>query len=171
VTKTYTSTISFFACGSAPFGIWTANKATTAYGTGGQADVALDFGFLVMSANGSGRNIGTVAGSLPITFNPGNGNPAAGQFWTALGQPGANLVKCSGKAGSAYVGGPGPHDMTIGQCSVLTVGSSGGPWLNNANGTTNGIGAVNQGCCPSNTLGGTYLGDTARSLFNWAQNQ
>jgi hypothetical protein len=168
---TVTTTVSRFACGHAPLGVWSPFATDVPGDWACCTNHQLDFAYLDVRPQ-NGVTIGAqVGGGLVITFNPSRGD-----FWTLFGQPGQSLLECFAQAFDDHVAKSGPDALIVNDpaCENMSEGASGGPWINSSNGQTYGIGAVNDtsncpggpgspGCGPG--VIGTYMGDEARAIF------
>ncbi len=163
------SSAAYLACGTTPYGIWTARRVATTNQWLNNGDNDLDFGFLVMEKLHGKTIQQAIHGGLDITFNPGRY-----QTWTSFGEPKAVLLHCRGQSSNFNGGSPGPDMMYMYAPTCAVGGSSGGPWINGSNGAFYGIGAVNKaaGDLPSNKgdLYAAYMGSEAEANFEAAEN-
>lgn len=168
-TGNLSSSAAYLACGTTPYGIWSARQVATTNQWLDNGDNDLDFGFLVMKKLNGKTIQRAIHGGLDITFNPGRG-----QNWTSFGEPKAVMLHCQGQSSDFNGGSPGPDMMYMYAPGCAVGGSSGGPWINGSNGAFYGVGAVNSkaGSTSSNRgdLYATYMGSEAESNFEAAEN-
>ncbi|SEL62853.1 trypsin-like serine peptidase [Nonomuraea pusilla] len=155
--------------GDRPYGQYAARRMFVAGPWSRSADDNHDVAMVVLST-WSGRHVTDVVGAQDIGFNAGRGGQAFG-FGYPADPPydGEHLVYCAGRLRDD------PYKQTRDQglgCD-MTAGSSGGPWL------TGFDPATGQGTITSlssfkysddhRTMYGPYLGDTAKALYQAAQ--
>jgi V8-like Glu-specific endopeptidase len=150
--------------GSRPYGTWTRRQLWATGQWIASGDRTYDIGAAVMNTDGSGRHIVNVVGGQGIEWN----YPLV-QFVYQFGYPsgppfnGETLQYCTGTTYS-----DGGHEGI--NCN-MTEGASGGPWLDNFNGTFGWLDSVNSWVF-WNAAGvrykwnGPYFGNAARDLFN-----
>ena len=155
--------------GFSPYGIWAATSAGVVLDKRYMAngDHAYDYAYIVMQRDAAGEQIGQVAPSLPIQFNQGRD-----QTWFAYGFPsGGPLASCSGGTGSENADGSvngDPPYMTM-NCSSLSEGSSGGPWVASASQAVGGVNSQFVQQIFGDYERGTYLGCQAAWDFKKAE--
>ncbi|MER7506266.1 trypsin-like serine protease [Nonomuraea pusilla] len=155
--------------GDRPYGQYAARRMFVAGPWSRSADDNHDVAMVVLST-WAGRHVADVVGAQDIGFNAGRGGQAFG-FGYPADPPydGEHLVYCAGRLRDD------PYKQTRDQglgCD-MTAGSSGGPWL------TRFDPATGQGTITSlssfkysddhRTMYGPYLGDTAKALYQAAQ--
>lgn len=154
--------------GNAPFGQWTARQLWTrpAWHNGGNR--AEDIGAAVMFTNGAGTRIVDAVGGQGIEWN----YPLS-QYQFQFGYPtrapfnGQVLKYCTG---TSY--NDGGHNGI--NCN-MTEGASGGPWLDDFNGTWGWLDSVNSwvfwnGAGVRFKWNGPYFGNNARDFYNTIAN-
>lgn len=154
--------------GNAPYGTWSARQlwSWTLWTQNGNR--AFDFGVAVMHTNGSGQRIVNVVGGQGIEWN----HPFS-QYVYQFGYPartpfnGGTLQYCTG---TTY--NDGGHEGI--NCN-MTEGASGGPWLDDFNGTFGWLDSVNSWVFwDSNGVrykwNGPYFGNAVRDLYNATAN-
>ena len=151
-----------------PYGTWTASQLWSLTGWTQNGDRRYDIGVAVMRTNSSGSHIVNVVGGQGIEWN----YPLV-QYVYQFGYPqrppfdGATLQYCTG---TTYNDG-GNEGIN---CN-MTEGASGGPWLDDFNGSMGWLDSVNSWVF-WNANGvrykwnGPYFGEATHSLFNAVQN-
>jgi len=157
-----------YSDGAAPYGQWTASQLWSLNGWVLNNNRAHDIGAAVMFTNGSGWHIVDYVGGQVMEWN----YPLV-QFVYQFGYPsrspfnGARLYYCSGTTYS-----DGGHE---GINCTMTEGASGGPWLDDFDGSFGYLDSVNSWVF-WNSAGfrykwnGPYFGNNAMNLYNAVAN-
>ncbi|GAA0441648.1 peptidase [Actinoplanes capillaceus] len=154
--------------GSAPYGRWTARQLWTRPAWHNGANRAEDIGAAVMSTNASGSRIVDWVGGQGIEWN----YPLS-QYQFQFGYPsrtpfnGQILKYCTGQSYS-----DGGHNGI--NCN-MTEGASGGPWLDDFDGTFGWLDSVNSWVFWNSSgvrykWNGPYFGNNARDFYNHIAN-
>jgi len=154
--------------GNAPYGQWTARQLWTRTAWLNNGNRAEDIGAAVMFTNGSGTRIVDAVGGQGIEWN----YPLS-QYQFQLGYPsgapfnGQLLKYCTGNSYN-----DGGHNGI--NCN-MTEGASGGPWLDDFDGTFGWLDSVNSwvfwnGAGVRYKWNGPYFGNNARDFYNQIAN-
>jgi len=154
--------------GARPYGTWSARQLWSLNGWTNSGNRTYDIGAAVMNIDAAGRRIVNVVGGQGIEWN----YPLS-QFMYQFGYPsrtpfnGERLQLCTGTTYS-----DGGHQGI--QCN-MTEGASGGPWLDDFDGTFGRLDSVNSWVFWDSNgnrykWNGPYFGDGAHNLYNSVAN-
>jgi V8-like Glu-specific endopeptidase len=154
--------------GNAPYGQWTARQLWSLNGWINDGNRTYDIGAAVMNTNASGQRLVNVVGGQGIEWN----YPLV-QYHFQFGYParspfnGSTLKYCTG---TTY--NDGGHQGI--NCN-MTEGASGGPWLDDFDGTFGRVNSVNSwvfwnGAGVRYKWNGPYFGNGARDLYGLIRN-
>lgn len=162
--------------GQQPFGLFAVKPGRIWFdqrylNLGNEKAARWDVAFLELESQG-GRNVEDVVGGLRMSTDAGFDHPAV----HLVGYPGdkPRPSRCTSATTKFSSPGPWPGDFLKISCDGFSPGTSGGPFINNFNGSTGDvigvIGGFHDGGPNDNESYSSYFGADARTLYDTAVN-